>query len=110
MSNHLEVEARCRVEGLSEMPEGALCDLMEAAAHEVERRVPTIGPVVAIEGDVLTALGSFELTPGRYPFEDAEVLNLPRKGSSPFLGTTVTTRPGSPGGRRTASLTMRTVH
>jgi hypothetical protein len=73
MANEIEVEARCRVNGLRELSEDALCDLMETAASEVERRVPDVGPAVAIDGDVLYALGSFDLAAGRNPFEDAEV-------------------------------------
>lgn len=72
MANVIEVEARCRVEGLRDVSEDALCDLLEAAATEVERRVPEISPVVAIEGDLLTALGSFEVSVGRNSLDDAE--------------------------------------
>jgi hypothetical protein len=72
MSMTFEVEARCRVEGLDQVPEDALADLLEAAAAEVERRVPDIAPIVFVEGGQLCALGSFDPTNGRNPFDAAE--------------------------------------
>lgn len=72
MAATIGIESRCRVAGLRDLAEDDEVALMEAAALEVERRVPQVCPVVAIEGDVLVAVGSFALLPDRNPYDDAE--------------------------------------
>jgi hypothetical protein len=54
------VEVRCRVDGIDDLNEEDACSLMEAAATELEMKVPDIGPIVFIEPGQLCAIGTFE--------------------------------------------------